>query len=269
MIYKPISNYHTHTYLCKHAIGYPIDYVKKAIQLGYKEIAITDHGPLIDEIISNFYTRRMSYKQYYDFYLKELEEAKYYSNKIKVLKGIEIEYFENMTDNYKSFLKDLDILVLGQHYFFYNGKYLSVYSRLSDDEIKIYGQIVIQAMKTGFFKIIAHPDIYCYTRKWDNVCEEVAKKIIDASKKYNVYLEFNVNGIRNDKEKNRVKNENGNLNFSYPRYEFFKLVKEANIEVIINDDAHNPGYLYDENTKLAIELADKWGLKVKKTINLK
>lgn len=266
MIYKPISNYHTHTYLCKHAIGKPIDYVKKAVELGYEEIAITDHGPLTDEIISNFYTRRMSYEQYYNNYLPELEEAKNFNNEIKVLKGLEIEYFENMDKNYQEFLKELDILIIGQHYFYYNGKYINVYNRLTDDEIRKYGQTVIQAMKTGYFRIIAHPEIFCYSRKWDNVCEEVAKLIIEASKKYNVYLEFNVNGIRNDKEKNRVKQENGHLNFSYPRYEFFKLVKEAGISVLINDDIHNPEYLYDENTKLAIKLADEWGLSVIKSM---
>ena len=39
------SNYHTHTFLCKHALGDSEDYVKRAISLGYHTIAITDHGP--------------------------------------------------------------------------------------------------------------------------------------------------------------------------------------------------------------------------------
>lgn len=266
MIYKPISNYHTHTYLCKHAIGKPIDYVKRAVELGYKEIAITDHGPLIDEIISNFYTRRMTFEQYYNNYLPELKEAISFSKKINVLKGLEIEYFESMEQNYQEFLNELDILIIGQHYFLYNNKYISVYSPLTDDEIRKYGETVIQAMKTGYFKIIAHPEIFAFSRKWDNVCEEVAKSIIEASIKYNVFLEFNVNGIRNDLEKNRVKNENGHLSFSYPRYEFFKMVKEAGVPVLINDDAHNPEHLYDKNTELAIKIANELELKVLKTI---
>ncbi|MEI3505641.1 MAG: PHP domain-containing protein [Bacilli bacterium] len=44
------SNYHTHTFLCKHAIGDVEDYVKRAIQLGYHTIAITDHGPFTKEL---------------------------------------------------------------------------------------------------------------------------------------------------------------------------------------------------------------------------
>ena len=46
MINKIKANYHTHIFLCKHAIGDVEDYVKKAIGLQYHTIAITDHGPL-------------------------------------------------------------------------------------------------------------------------------------------------------------------------------------------------------------------------------
>ena len=43
---KLISNYHTHTYRCGHALPNPdIDYVKKAISLGYKNLGFSDHAP--------------------------------------------------------------------------------------------------------------------------------------------------------------------------------------------------------------------------------
>ena len=111
--------------------------------------------------------------------------------------------------------------------------------------------------------------IFSFSRKWDKVCDEAARQIINTAVEYNVILEFNVNGIRNDFSKNKYwKLENGDLNFRYPRYEFFKLVKEANIPIIINDDAHDPNHLYDEYTKLAFELAEKWGLKVLEKIKI-
>ena len=43
------TNYHTHTKLCNHAEGMPIDYVARAVELGYREIGISDHGPLLKE----------------------------------------------------------------------------------------------------------------------------------------------------------------------------------------------------------------------------
>ena len=263
-----VANYHTHTYLCKHAIGKPIDYVRRAVELGYEEIAITDHGPLIDEIINSFYTRRMSYDQYYKNYLPELSEAiEKYSSQIKIIKGIEIEYFESMKDEYKNFLKDLDMLIIGQHYFYYNNQYSNVYNRLTDDEIKKYGQTVIQAMETGMFKIIAHPEIFAYTRKWDDICEEVSEQIIKSAKKNNVYIELNANGIRNCIERKKYWIEDGETNYSYPRREFFKIVKKYNMPIIINDDAHDPKMLNDEFTDLAYKMADELGLTILKKIN--
>ena len=41
-----IADYHTHTKLCNHAFGMPIDYVKEAIKLGMKGIGISDHNPV-------------------------------------------------------------------------------------------------------------------------------------------------------------------------------------------------------------------------------
>ena len=43
---KIIANYHTHTKLCGHAIGMSEDYVKQALERGFLEIGISDHGPI-------------------------------------------------------------------------------------------------------------------------------------------------------------------------------------------------------------------------------
>lgn len=263
------TNYHTHTYLCKHAIGTPSDYVQKAIELGYSEIAITDHGPLIDEIVSNFYTRRMNFNEYHNQYLSDLKEAKNkYSDKIKIITGLEIEYFDLMEQKYKDFLKDLDMLVLGQHYIYHDGVYKSIYATLTDDEIETYGQMVTQALTTGLFKVIAHPDIFAYKRIWNETCNKVAKQIISSAKENNVYIELNVNGIRNAIRRNKQWiTESGETNYNYPRIEFFKLVKEANLPVIINDDAHDPNELDDQYTKIAYKMAQDLKLTVLNKIN--
>ena len=40
-----ISNFHTHTQLCNHAVGLPIDYVLEAQSQGCSELGISDHCP--------------------------------------------------------------------------------------------------------------------------------------------------------------------------------------------------------------------------------
>lgn len=137
MINKIKANYHTHIFLCKHAIGDVEDYVKKAIGLQYHTIAITDHGPLPKFLQKKLNSRRMSIEQYKEIYLDSLARAKQlHKQEILVLSGLEIEYMDELHSQYPIFLSELDFLVLGQHYIKVNNEYKSIYSSLSEDEIK-------------------------------------------------------------------------------------------------------------------------------------
>ena len=265
------SNYHTHTYLCRHAEGKPIDYVEIASNLGYHTIGITDHGPIIQSIKNQIVSRRMNFNEYYSLYLPQLEEARQTYSNIKVLKGLELEYFEEMKEEYPKFLKDLDYLILGQHYIHHNNKILSIYSKEIDaSAIESYKNDVIKAIESGYFKIVAHPDIYCWNyNKWDDVTEKTARTIIETAIKHNVYLEINANGIRNCKRKGYTTISNdGHISYSYPKYEFWKLAKEMNAKVIIDDDAHFFDNMNDDATNEAFELAEEIGLKVEDKIIL-
>ena len=69
-------------------------------------------------------------------------------------------------------------------------------------------------------------------------------------------------------EKNKIwKTDDEKTNYSYPRREFFELVKKENLPVVINDDAHDPECLYDEHTKEAINIVNDLKLEVIKIIN--
>ena len=191
------SNYHTHMYLCRHASGTVEDYVKEAIKLGFQEIGMSDHAPWIELIDRSV---RME-KEDYPIYLKELEESiKKYSNKIRILKGLEIEYFKNADDYYKKLLKDMDYLTLGQHYIEKEGKLISIYHISSLEDLVIYKDTVIEAMNTGYFKFISHPDIFLYsTEEVSSEILELAEELIIAAKEKNIPLELNANGIRKGK----------------------------------------------------------------------
>ena len=159
------------------------------------------------------------------------------------------------------FLSELDFLVLGQHYIKVNNEYKSIYSSLSEDEIKIYGDTVIEAMRSGYFKILAHPEIFAWNIKnWNQTCIEVSNKIIDAAISYNVILEINVNGVRNSFYQRKEFYQDDVINFPYPRREFWELVKTKNAKVMINDDAHAPNRMHDEYTEYIYEIATKMKL---------
>ena len=82
------TNFHTHHYLCGHADGNASDYVLEAIKNGYTAIGISDHGPLPNPPFP-----RMTIQEFENIYLKDIDDSKQkYSDKIKIYKGVEIEY---------------------------------------------------------------------------------------------------------------------------------------------------------------------------------
>ena len=113
-----ISNYHTHIYLCRHATGTISDYVSKAYELNYHTIGISDHGPFPDWLKEKLHSRRMTEDEFINTYLKDLQTiTEEFDGKIKVLKGMEIEYLPETKELIPFYKSKLDYLILGQHYY--------------------------------------------------------------------------------------------------------------------------------------------------------
>lgn len=249
------TNYHTHTKLCNHAEGMPIDYVARAVELGYREIGISDHGPLLKE-----WHYRMTIEEFYKIYLPEIEKAKKkYGDKIKIYRGLEIEYHPDFHECYERWNKDLDYLILGQHVIFTGPFIRDIYHDLNDEDIASYRDEVIAAMRTGYFKIFAHPDIYLFRRPdWNPFLEAAARAIVEAAVENDVILEINANGIR----RKRILNQDGKPAYIYPRYEFWRVVSEyPEAKIIIGEDNHSPKYIDDVACHKARSFVSGLGLK--------
>ena len=116
-----IANYHTHTKWCNHAKGEAEDYIREAIRLGLKEIAITDHVPHID----NSDTARMRWEEF-EAYNQLLDKTiEQYKDQITIYKGFECEYEPDALGFYKTLINKYDytVMVLGQHSCGENRKY--------------------------------------------------------------------------------------------------------------------------------------------------
>ncbi len=258
------NNYHTHTYLCNHATGTVDDYVKKAIELGFDTIGISDHGPM-DEFTDR--SLRMVPKEY-PLYLKQCEKArKEYQDKINVLRAVEIEYLPNHDDYYKRLLLNLDYLALGQHYIIdetSQNNLRSVYRLSTIKHLESYADIVIEGMKSGCFAFLCHPDVMLINvHEFTKEIEQISDLIIEASIRYDVPLEINTNGIR--KKPIEI---NGEKRYRYPRKEFWQRVKKKNAKVIVSSDAHQPNHLYDKDVERAYAFADELGIAVEEELDL-
>lgn len=245
---KIISSYHNHNYLCGHAIGEVKDYCLRALELGYEEIGISDHGPLPFE----FAGARMNYERFLDLYLPQFEEArKLVKDQISIRVGLELEYIEGYDDYYKALLQEVDYFILGEHVFLYQNTLVNPYvDQMDDFMVKVYVDNCIKALETGLFKIIAHPDIVFYNvyEISEESLEEIERLIIKA-KELDVYVEYNANGYRNSSLPGT------NLK-RYPRKEVLALMIKHQVKVIVGEDAHNFDCLSDECSLQSYEILE-------------
>lgn len=253
------TNYHTHHEFCGHAVGNCDDYCKEAVKNQFTELGFTDHAP--NKMLHDPGVRMAP--DMIDQYLNQIKEAQEkYKGTLRVLSGLEVEFFYNQEEYYKELSQKTDYLILGQHYVSFSKNYenlISGFGLASKDQIKLYAEYVVEGMKSGYFKMLAHPDLYMHGYiNWDETAEEVARNIIKTAKETNTILEFNANGFRKGK-----KMSNEGMVYTYPNMHFFQLVKEYDCEVMISSDCHVPEQLNDEAMSKAEEVVKKLGLKLR------
>jgi histidinol-phosphatase (PHP family) len=256
------TNYHTHHELCGHAMGECEDYTLEALKHGFTELGFSDHAP--NEGVYDARVRMQVTE--IDQYLDDIQYVKEkYKDKIKIYSGFEVEFFYNHEQYLKELSEKVDYLVLGQHYVSFQKNLenlISGFGLHTKEQILLYRDYVCDGMKTGYFKIIAHPDLYMHSYiEFDDTAEQVARDIIKTAKETNTILEFNANGFRKGKRQSK----NGMI-YTYPNTEFFKIVKEYDCEVLISSDCHVPEQLNDDAITKAEEVVNKLGLKIRQKI---
>ncbi len=245
---KVVCNFHTHNYLCGHAGGSVSDYVKRAVDYGYESIGISDH--CIPPVGS--YEPYFSLSNIDDEYLPQFERARArYGDKIKIYSGAEIEYFDGHDDYYRELLKKLDYLVLGQHEFM-NGirRKNSFVDGDSESNFAAYCDSVKRAIKSGFFSVLAHPDLIFYRRLVPTESiKQSFSEMIGVAANAGVPVELNANGIRNH-------------GFRYPTDLLVDCCQKHNAKVVISSDAHSPQELLDDCVTGMYVYAQAHGLNV-------
>lgn len=253
-----ISNFHTHTYLCKHAEGDIKDYLEQAKLDSCIALGFSDHCPLPQDNIDNWPEIRMTIEESYDYIKKIRQEAKNYD--FPVFAGFECEWSLRYKNFYKDFLLDelkVDYLAFGPHWVEHEGSF--VYAPQFGDKklLHIYTDSMIQAMESGLFSFVAHPDLAMAGWKtWEEEAKSCFGSIIDCAIANNLPLEVNGQGML----KPMMKSEKG-LRYQYPYDEFWLLAKEKGAMIIANSDAHLPENVIKGALK-AKEFAKNLGIEV-------
>jgi len=139
---------------------------------------------------------------------------------------------------------DVDYFGLGPHGFIdEKGDYYNSFGLHDKSTFMPYAKMIVEAMESGLYSFVAHPDLYVMCMKTHcKEADEAAKVIAKASLDMEIPLEINANGIRRG-----AYMCDGHIRYPYPYWRFWDIVAEVGATVIIGSDAHSPRDLCDKN----------------------
>lgn len=228
-------NYHTHTKRCQHAYGEDREYVESAIKAGIKKLGFSDHVPY--PFPNGFVSRiRMRTDEVENYVTSIRSLQKEYEKDIQIFVGFEAEYFKEHWNDLCHLLApyDIDYLILGQH--FCHSETTDPYTgapTANEKDLKEYVDVVIEAINTGCFSYIAHPDLINFTGNDDIYRKHMTRLCLEA-KKLHLPLEINFAGYLSRRH--------------YPGDRFFTLASSLGNTFVLGRDAHSPDAFFDNET---------------------
>ena len=251
-----LSNFHTHTYLCKHAEGTPFDYVRKAAAVGCSALGFSDHCPYPRDNMW-LYCRMAAadlplYKELVDEAKKEADFPVYF--------GFECEWEPHHRNWFKNELIDTygaDYLAFGSHWFPLDGGFKYIASVTEKRLLSKYIDFTIEGMQSGLYAFLAHPDLFLSEQTFiDAECIAYMDALIDAANDLRMPLEINGYGLI----KSKIRRNYGE-DYQYPAAVFWKRAAEKNACIICNSDAHQIDYVL-EGVGNGIRYAETLGIKI-------
>lgn len=244
-----IANYHTHTWRCRHAEGTEEEYVERAIEGGFQTLGFSDHTPYWFPG-DHYSTFRMFPEQLPEYTDTVLRLRQKYAEKIDICIGLEAEYYPALFPELLRRLKDQPVayLLLGQHIPGNEIGYTNVGFDCTDNPklLERYYDQVIEALYTGVFSYVAHPDLFRFCGD-PNAYREQVRRLCKAAKACDIPLEINLLGLRQGRH--------------YPNEKFWTVAAEENCAVILGSDAHTPKDVWDPATEeRAMELVRRFEL---------
>lgn len=240
-----ISNIHSHSRWCRHGRGTLEEYVKEGLRCGLEEMAVCEHvaserpmGP------------RMTWGEMPAFLAEADDVILRYGDQIPLFKALECEYFPEEMNRFAD-LRDhqnVKLWILGQHESAdHRYDYFAMQDR--DRETRQYTEDVIAALNTGFFQLLAHPDVIMVNYEQPTpLLLECMDRIFAECERRGVAVEINANGLRRS--------------VGYPNAQIWNLSKRYKLTTIISSDAHDPRNLVDGAVRQAEQLAADWGITV-------
>lgn len=231
-----LANYHTHTWRCNHAEADERAYIEAAISAGIKVLGFSDHTPYPG--VNSWFRMGVEEAAAYFDTVRRLRQD--YAEAIEIHAGVEAEYYPAHFPDLLALLRQngCEYMVLGQHYnrneqgTAYNGTATADAVQLTD-----YADEVVEAIGTGYFTYVAHPDIIHYVGEDETLYLAQMRRICRAAKEMNLPLELNLLGLAAGR--------------NYPDRRFWAIAAEEGNRAVLGCDAHKAAALNAPETEAA------------------
>ena len=243
------QSFHNHTWRCNHATGTEREYVENAVAHDMTMLGFSDHAPYVFEngYYSGFRMKPDQIKGYFET-IGALKEE--YKGKIQIFAGFEAEYYPKFFGEFLKLIDDYpcEYLLLGQHFLYNEMEGRDSFNSFTEDKYLIqYVDQVSEALSTGKFCCVAHPDVIHYEGS-PALYEKEITRLCENAKKYSVPLEINLLGIRTHRH--------------YPNMKFWEIAGQVGNTVVCGSDAHAAKDVWDgASFGFAMEMARKYRLK--------
>ena len=225
---------HTHTQLCRHAGGLPIDYARAAAARGIPAIACTDHIPFPNDPHPSIRMTRAELDTYFVL-VREAQDA----GLCTVLLGIEADYQRDLVDGHiQSLLDAADFdLVLGS---LHTGPFWDLAPddpaatpEFVEQMVRTYFLRMAELARTRLYDVCAHFDIVkrCGVRAPEALMAEIVPPALDAVAAAGMAVEINTSGL-----------EHGAAE-AYPSLQILAWMKERAIPITFGSDSHDPAQI--------------------------
>jgi histidinol-phosphatase (PHP family) len=227
------ADYHLHTPLCRHAVGEPVDYARRAVELGLTEIGFSDHSPMARDDFDDW---RMAARQL-DDYVAKVRLARETFPQLTIRLALEVDYLPGQED----WIRELaarhpwDYFIGSVHYVsdtwaIDNPAKLSEWKQRDAFEVwTIYFERLTRAARSRLFQIIGHADL---PKKFGvrpaQDCRPLYKNFVNAAAEAGCAIELNTAGLR--KECREI----------YPCAELLQLAWRKGVPITFGSDAHAP-----------------------------
>lgn len=227
-----LFDYHIHSNFSTDGNDSVFEICKKAIKMGLKEIAITDH---FEPTLNN-----SDYPEYkpYDYWLDIALANEYYKKELKVKLGVELGQPHLFMDTSSALVKQIPYdYVIGSAHKFPDGKDCSEIDYTDyqiDDICEMYLKQLKQLAKDADFDCIGHLDLikrYCTNIYGNRVTLAIKKELLTEAFKILISrgkgIEINTSGIRQAPKE------------TMPGIDVLKIYKEAGGEILtLGSDSH-------------------------------